>query len=200
MFQKKRIDIKEFQIISTVSEEPLSSFCFVEFSAVRTKKKSFSGTFVGRFLDSTICAQGKIVFAENAKIEKKINQLARVHELITKKTENKLVVLKSDDEYSIKWQSKKLKIQLWDSALEDDDRMTVIINGQKVLSNKKMLSKKETINYNLKEGINSVEIIADSEGHQANNTTRIELIDKKIKHAILSELQVGKKITIKINH
>ena len=45
-----------------------------------------------------------------------------------------------------------------------------------------------------------VEIIAENEGEKANNTTRIELIDKKTKHAVLSELQVGKKITIKVNY
>ena len=35
----KNIEIKEFQIISTISEEPTSSFCFVEFKAERKKKK-----------------------------------------------------------------------------------------------------------------------------------------------------------------
>jgi hypothetical protein len=198
--RKKKIELKEFQILSTFSEEPISSFCFLEFSAEPEKKKSYVGTFIGRYPDSTICAQGKIVFAEKAKIEKKIKQVQKIQDLVTKKADNKLVVLKSGEEHIINWQSKKLKMQLWDSALEDNDRMTVLINGEKILSNKKMLSKKEIINYRLIDGENIVEIIADSEGDRANNTTRIELIDKKTKHAILSELQVGKKITIKIYH
>lgn len=195
---KKEIVLKEFQILSTLSEEPISSFCFIEFTAEPKKKKSYKGAFIGRYPDSTICAKGEIVFAEKSKIEKKLKQVQKVGELVTKRVNNKLIVLKSGEKHSVKWQNRKLKMQLWDSALEDNDRMTVLINGQKVLSNKKMLSKKEIINYRLNDGENIVEIIADSEGERANNTTRIELIDKKTKHAILSELQVGKKITIKV--
>ena len=65
-----------------------------------------------------------------------------------------------------------------DSSVEDGDRMTVIINGEKVLSNATMFSK-NSISYPLINGENVVEIIAENEGEKANNTTRIELIDKR---------------------
>ena len=61
-------------------------------------------------------------------------------------------------------------MQLWDSSVEDGDRMTVIINGEKVLSNATMFSKKNTISYPPTNGENVVEIIAENEGEKANNT------------------------------
>jgi hypothetical protein len=63
-----------------------------------------------------------------------------------------------------------------------------------------MQNKKKSISYKLLEGENTVQIIAENEGEIVNNTTRIELIDKDNKHAILSELQVGKQITLKLIH
>jgi hypothetical protein len=47
-------------------------------------------------------------------------------------------------------------------------------------------------------GENVLEFVAENEGESANNTTRIELIDRKTKHPILTELQVGKRVKIKI--
>ncbi|MEC8610276.1 MAG: hypothetical protein VXY06_00835 [Bacteroidota bacterium] len=199
-YSKKSIEIKEFQIISTISEEPISSFCFVEFKAQRKNKKTFHGDFTGYYLNGEVCASGKVLFSEKAKLEKQLKRVQKVQEIITKRSENQLTFLQSGDEHTINWESKKFKMQLWDSSIEDGDRMTVIINGEKVLSNATMFSKKKTISYLLRHGENVVEIIAENEGEKANNTTRIELIDKKTKHAVLSELQVGKKITIKVNY
>jgi hypothetical protein len=198
--KKKKIQLQEYQIITTVSEEPLSTFCFIEVSA-SLEKKVFTGTFTGRYPDSTICAQGKVTFAEKAVINKKIKKFERVlqvQELIAKRKENKVLHLKSGDVHTINWNSNKFKINLWDSAIEDGDRITLIINGQEVLSNKEMVSKKEKIVYDLLPGDNIVKLQADSEGKINNNTTRIELLDKRTKHAVLSELQVGKALTFKI--
>lgn len=199
-YSKKSIEIKEFQIISTISEEPISSFCFVEFKAQRKNKKTYHGDFTGYYINGEVCASGKVLFSEKAKLEKQLKRVQKVQEIITKRSENQLTFLQSGDEHTINWESKKFKMQLWDSSIEDGDRMTVIINGEKVLSNATMFSKKKTISYLLRHGENVVEIIAENEGEKANNTTRIELIDKKTKHAVLSELQVGKKITIKVNY
>ena len=199
-FTKKQIEVKEFQVISTLSEEPISRFCFVEFSAQRTNKKAFQGDFKGYYLNGEVCASGTILFSEKAKLEKQLNRVQKVQEVITKRNDNQLTVLKSGDVHAIDWESSKFKMQMWDSAIEDNDRMTVIINGEKILSNYPMQNKKKSITYKLLEGENTVQIIAENEGEIVNNTTRIELIDKDNKHAILSELQVGKKITLKLIH
>ena len=63
-----------------------------------------------------------------------------------------------------------------------------------------MRSKKKKINHTLQKGTNIIELIANNEGRAPHNTTRVELIDKKTKHAILSQLEVGKKVILKIVH
>ena len=151
-------------------------------------------------MNGEVCASGKIIISEKAKLEKQIAKVQKIQEIITKRSDNRLIVLKSGDEHTIDWTNNKFKMQMWDSAIEDNDRMTVIINGEKVLSNYSMKNKKKSITYKLMKGENTVQIIAENEGDIVNNTTRIELIDKDNKHAILSELQVGKKITLKLMH
>ena len=197
---KKKLALKEFQIISTISEEPISNFCFVNFEANRKGKKTYEGSFNGFYLNGEVCASGKIIISEKAKLEKQIAKVQKIQEIITKRSDNRLTVLKSGDEHTIDWTNNKFKMQMWDSAIEDNDRMTVIINGEKVLSNYSMKNNKKSITYKLIKGENTVQIIAENEGDIVNNTTRIELIDKDNKHAILSELQVGKKITLKLMH
>lgn len=196
--------LKEFQVLSTLSEEPISNFCFIDLKAQlkgSKKKQSYDGVFVGRFLDGKECASGRVVFADKAKLEKKMKQVQKVQELIgDKKLDNKLVKLASDETYELLWLSDKFKIHLWDSSQEDDDRVSLIINGVRVLDNEVMRSKKKKISHALQKGTNIIELIAENEGKAPHNTTRIELIDMKTKHAILSQLEVGKKVTFKIVH
>ena len=61
-----------------------------------------------------------------------------------------------------------------------------------------MSSKKKKIIYSLQKGTNIIEILAENEGKAPHNTTRVELIDNKVKHAILSQLEIGKKVTFKV--
>lgn len=201
---KEVLYLKEFQVLSTLSEEPVSNFCFIELNALMKgskKKRSFEGEFVGYFPDSTECARGKVVFADKAKLDKKMQQVQKIQDLVGEKKEtNKLVKLKSDETYEAYWISDKFKMHLWDSSQEDDDRITLIINGERILDNEVMRSKKKKISHPLLKGTNTIELIAENEGRAPHNTTRVELLDKKTKHAILSQLQVGKKLTFKIIH
>jgi hypothetical protein len=194
---KKEMKLKEFQIISTKSEEPLSNFCFIDFVVLK-EAKGFSGDFIGKFPDGKICAEGKIVFAKKSKFDKKIAKAKKIQEVLTKRLENKPVLLKSGDEHQIGWENKKIRIELWDSAIEDNDRISVLLNGVIVLNNKEMKNKKEVLKLELLSGENILEFVAENEGEMVNNTTRIELIDRKTKHPLLAELQVGKRIKIKI--
>ena len=134
-----------------------------------------------------------MVFADKAKLEKKVKQVQKIQELIgDKKQNNKLVKLTADETYEVLWFSDKFKIHLWDSSQEDDDRVSLIINGQRVLDNEVMRSKEKVVHI-LQKGTNIIELVAENEGRAPHNTTRVELIDKNTKHAIISQLEVGKK-------
>ena len=79
---KKKLELKEFQVISTLSEEPISNFCFVELEANRKSRKTFEGSFKGFYLNGDMCASGTIIISEKAKLEKQIAKVQKIQEII----------------------------------------------------------------------------------------------------------------------
>ena len=203
----KSFQLQETQILSTSSEAPLNTFCYINMNLSFKGKfgsKRLEGTFRGNFLDSTECENGKIILMEKKKIEKKINKIKKKVEKkyqkqyqdtsLVKKTQ----ILKDGDDFTINWESKKLKFFIWDANKEDGDKITLIINGNIVLNDVKTKNKRKKIKYKLQEGENIIEIKATNLGTSPPNTSRIELIDKKIKYPIISQLELGKTAIIKI--
>jgi hypothetical protein len=197
-FLKKEMKLNEFQIISTISEEPLSNFCFIDLTVTKNKK-GFSGEFIGKFPDGKQCAEGTIVFAKKSKLEKKIKKAKKIQEVLTKRAKSRPVLLRSGDSHHINFKNDKLRIELWDSALEDNDRISVLFNDKIVVDNKIMRNKKEVLELRLKQGENIFEFIAQNEGKSPSNTTRVELIGKKVKYPLLTDLKVGEKVEVIIN-
>jgi len=69
----KSFQLQEIQILSTNSEAPLNTFCYINMNLSFKGKfgsKRLEGTFTGNFLDSTECASGKILLMEKTKLKK----------------------------------------------------------------------------------------------------------------------------------
>lgn len=195
--------IEETQIIQTNSEEPLESFCYVKMNLTikgRFGSKRLEGTFTGNFIDNEECASGKIILLEEYKIKKILEKIEKKIEKEKKKvtTIKKISVIKSGDDLSINWKSKKLIIKIWDANKEDGDRVDLLINNKIILQNFKTKSKPKKIKLKLKKGINTVYIKATNEGSSPPNTSRIELIDNNTKYPILIQLEKNKSVNIKI--
>lgn len=76
----KSFQLEETQILSTKSEAPLNTFCYIKMSLSLKGKfgdKRLEGTFTGNFLDSIECARGKIILIEKQRMEKKINKVKK---------------------------------------------------------------------------------------------------------------------------
>ena len=70
----KSFQLQETQILSTNSEAPLNTFCYINMNLSFKGKfgsKRLEGTFTGNFLDNTECAKGRIILMEKKKLEKK---------------------------------------------------------------------------------------------------------------------------------
>ena len=199
----KSFQLQETQIIYTKSEAPINSFCYIRMNLKlknRFTKKQLEGNFSGNFLDSIECAKGKILLAEKSIIEKKIKKIEKKIEKQTKKDEIiETSILKDGDSLSIKWQAKYITIKIWDSNKEDGDRINLSINEDIILDNYETKNKEKKIKYKLKEGLNKILIEAKSLGSSPPNTSRIELIDKKKKYPLLTQLELNKSITIDIH-
>lgn len=199
--------LQETQILSTKSEAALNTFCYINMTLSLKGKfgsKRLEGTFIGNFLDSIECARGKIILMEKKKIEKKITKLKKK---IKKQIEKEKLdstqilqtqILKDGDNFTINWKSDKLKLYIWDANKEDGDKIQLKINGDIILTDYETKHKRKRVKYKLQEGENTIELTALSLGDSPPNTSRIELVDRKIKYPIISQLEIGKTAIIKV--
>ena len=199
--------IQETQILQTNSEAPLNTFCYLNMNLSfegRFKKKRLEGTFIGNFLDNTECARGKIIMMEEEKIKKKVKKIKKKFEKqYTEKLDStnlvqQTITLNEGDDFSIKWKNKKVKLFIWDNSKEDGDRIRLKINNQVILDNFETKNKRKKISLKLQEGENIIEIKALNIGLLPPNTSRIELVDSKTKYPIMTQLETGKSVQIKI--
>ena len=131
----KSFQLYETQILSTRSEAPINTFCYINMNLSFQGKfgsKRLEGTFTGNFLDSIECAKGKVILIEKKKIENKISK-------VKKKIENNIIsldttqiiqtqTLKDDDNLTIHWKGNKLRLHIWDANKEDGDKINLKIN------------------------------------------------------------------------
>jgi len=203
----KSFQLQETQILQTKSEAALNTFCYINMNLKFKGKfgsKRLEGTFIGNFFDSTQCASGKIILMERTKLEKKIEKIKKK---IGKKIEKEKIdttqilqtqILKDGDDFTINWESKKLKLFIWDANQEDGDKIQLTINGNIILDDFETKTKRKKIKYKLLEGENTIEIKAINLGAFPPNTSRIELVDSKTKYPIITQLELGKIAIIKV--
>ena len=203
----KSFQLQETQILQTNSEAPLNTFCYINMNLSFKGKfgtKRLEGTFIGNFLDSTQCASGKIILMEKKKLIKKIEKVKKKIDKQASKTltdTNQIQqtkVLKDGDDFTINWESDKIKLFIWDANQEDGDKIQLIINGNIILNNFETKNKRKKIKYRLVDGENTIEIKATNLGTSPPNTSRLELVDSKTKYPIITQIELGKSVIIKI--
>jgi len=203
----KSFQLQETQILQTKSEAALNTFCYISLHLSfkgRFGAKRLEGTFTGNFLDSIECASGKIILMEKTKLKRKIEKIKKkIEKKYTEKHQDTSLVkrtqiLKDGDNFTINWESNKVKLFIWDANLEDGDKITLTINGDIILYDFETTNARKRIKYRLVDGENTIEIKATNLGTSPPNTSRIELVDNKIKYPIITQLELGKTAIIKI--
>ncbi len=203
----KSFQLQETQILSTKSEAALNTFCYINMTLSFKGKfgsKRLEGDFTGNFLDSTQCASGKIILMEKKKLEKKISKIKKKIEkqIEEEKLDSTQIlqtqILKDGDDFTINWESNKLKLFIWDANKEDGDKIQLTINGNIILYDFETKTKRKKIKYKLQDGENIIEIKATNLGNSPPNTSRIELVDSKTKYPIITQLTLEKSAIIKV--
>ena len=192
--------LQETQILSTKSEAPLNTFCYINMNLSFKGKfgtKRLEGTFIGKFSNDTECARGKVILMEEEKLKKKIEK--KYPEIAT---DTNLVqqtkILTDGDDFSVNWENDKLKLFIWDANKEDGDKIELKINNKIILYDFETKNKRKEIQFKLQKGENIIEIKATNLGTSPPNTSRIELVDSKTKYPIITQLELGKTAIIKI--
>ena len=197
----KSFQLHETQILSTKSEAALNTFCYINMTLSLKGKfgsKRLEGTFTGNFLDSIECAKGKVILMEKKKIEKKIAKVKKKIEKKYPELVQQTKILKDGDDFSVNWEGKKITLFIWDANKEDGDKIELKINNKIILNNFETKNKRKKIKYRLQKGRNIIEIKSVHPGTSAPNTSRIELVDKKTKYPIITQLELGKSVIIKV--
>ena len=139
--------LQETQILSTKSEAPLNTFCYINMNLSFKGKfgtKRLEGTFIGKFSNDTECARGKVILMEEEKLKKKIDKIEKKIEKNSLETvpDANLVqetkILKDGDDFTINWENDKLKLFIWDANKEDGDKIELKINNKIILANDKI--------------------------------------------------------------
>ena len=202
---EKTLHIKETEILTTNSQEPLENFCFIEMKLEKKGifgSKRIEGEFNGYFLNKKKCARGRIIMIEEKKlrkIKKKIALNKRERVKKEEKEEEEEILMKSGEKFTFNSERKKITLLIWDANKEDGDKIDLLLNSVTILSNYETKNKAKKIRIKLEDGKNIIVVKATNEGINPPNTSRIELIDGKTKYTVDVQLQLDNNITIEIN-
>ena len=201
---EKTLHIKETEILTTNSQEPLENFCFIEMKLEKKGifgSKRIEGEFNGYFLNKKKCARGRIIMIEEKKLRKIKKKIALNKRERVKKEEKEEeeILMKSGEKFTFNSERKKITLLIWDANKEDGDKIDLLLNSVTILSNYETKNKAKKIRIKLEDGKNIIEVKATNEGINPPNTSRIELIDGKTKYTVDVQLQLDNNITIEIN-
>lgn len=211
----KNLKFKEEDVLYTKS--PLSDdvFCFVNFSGkvkLTDEKNKIDGDFKGFFKNRTKCIDGTLTLIGSKKIYKLLNKInskiqkSKKVDNVTKVKFNPIHILDSlkvnnlgkDQNLSVFVKSDKIQLEIWDSKIEDGDKIDLFQNGKKIIDNYTVLNKKLVINVKLDSEKNIFRIEAISEGEIKPNTAMIQLIDDDKTYELSTNLKKGEKTSITI--
>ena len=218
----KRIIFTETRKLITRAKQDFEELCYLNGSLLlelNPKISKIKGTFVELNALGKQCNKGKIsiispdsYFRLKKKIET-IEDVAKVEKPIIKKQQDavkkpliipsfetdKKITIKDGDEITVYWNSDTFKLEIWDDAKVDDDKVTIKFNEKVVLDKFSIKKKKKVLNLPLKEGDNKIIITANNIGRIGLNTARVDLFDELIKHEIITKLELNKSVVVNIH-
>lgn len=213
-YNKEKLSFSEFENISTKSDYPDSTFCYVHIYNAKVKlkgKKSIiQGHFYSRYKDGSICVEGDIYLTgedqllgklekvtKRAKVFVKDEKLAKTEKHISDTKANlKDVLLSADDKLKFKTASPMVYLKIWDAEHEDGDRISIFKNGINILDNYKVIKEPKIILVTMDSPIENIRIIATNEGRIPPNSANIAVIDNKDLTPIKVALNKGNEVSI----
>lgn len=213
--KEKLFSFKEKDILYTKSKFDESSFCFVNFSGkvkLVENTSKVEGDFKGLYKNNTKCIDGTVTLIGSNKIynlANKVNKKIQKSKKVDAKTKEqvnpiaildslKINKLSSNQNLNVFWNSKKFKMDIFDSEKENGDIINVYHNNVLILSKYKVLKTKKSIDIVLSSSTNEFVIEALNDGLIAPNTAKIILYDDKRTIELLSKLNKNEKASITI--
>jgi hypothetical protein len=199
--KKGSLSFSETKNLNTKSSAGKSEFCYVSANDLNVRKVSgkeiVSGSFIGNFPSGEKCAQGSIYLVNAYELEtivgknKSLDSLKTVMEKSTRLTKNSI--------HELKWVSNSVIINIWDSYIEDQDKINIYVNG--TLRYGAIEAKEKSAQYTIpfidKEMVIKIEAL--NEGTAPPNTANLNLIDKSAGYLLQTILKKGESMEIHLS-
>ena len=201
---KHTITINEKKLISELPQN--TSTCLVNAVLTYTAGKSkypLSGTFTSNDIDNKPCGKGTIEFTNSGYI----SEIFKDDTPVVKKAPEYEVQETQTGEYEItngitkqfEWHSDTCNFEIYDGGIIDGDEVSVIFNGQNVLTNYVLAKQKKLVKLLLNKGKNTITILAEYEGKVPPNTANVIISDGNRRYKIKAFNYAGDKANIIIN-
>jgi hypothetical protein len=160
------------------------------------------GTFTGKDEDKKKCGDGVLEFqqantAGSVFYTDTIQQLPVAHADSVAKNElpgENTITAGIQKEYD--WISDSCVLDIWDSGVIDGDVVSVLFNGQNILSNYTLAKEKMQLRLRLIKGANTITIVAEDEGNNPPNTAEMLLTDVEARYKITAFNKKGEKAIV----
>lgn len=191
-FNNNELTINENDIMYTKSTTDYKDFCFLRLTVKQESSGNFellSGNFDGYYLDSSICASGKVSLIDSIPFKSPGDKL-----IPDNKKELKPFTVKTITEKNyLSFITKKDSIQfnIWDSGKIDNDIISIYHNDNLVIANYSLVKDKLILDVGLAKGNNIFKIKAIDDGIYSPNTSRIEILGGKKSYNVVTSIDKG---------
>lgn len=209
------ISFRETANVSSRSTARTDEFCFVQVNKARIKemngKALLQGRFTGVFSNGQKCADGSFYLISARYLEqmaekflqggyiKNKDTLSRVKQQVEQLKERKdKTVLKGDETLQVVWSSNEIILDVWDGQYEDQDEISIYVDGKKILDQFVIRQQKKTLVIPFTGKVSKVEIFGLNEGLSAPCTANLFLRDGDTIISMMTELKKGEHATIRL--
>lgn len=176
-----------------------------------------AGDFRGKDVNGKECGRGAIVFElpdgpgslfdTEVPAQQPVPKKAPAPEVAVKKetvpevkseapAEMRMVTATQQQQYE--WNSDTCIVEIWDGEVADGDAVTVVFNKHKVLENYGLTVSRKQVILPLKGKVNTLTIVAESEGKAPPCTSRVMLYDGRVHHEVMARIEKGQSADIVI--
>jgi hypothetical protein len=210
------LSFQEISNISTKSDADASTFCYIKVDnlpvTVQDEKNVIKGDFQGFFPNGDLCASGEI-YVVGADILERLSSSDDSKEDTTetdtqnndpitlkqlKKVINPNKQLSHSQSFTINWESKEVKLNVWDSYFEDHDKINIYVNDKLMFDNIEVRERKKSFELPFVDGKCTLKIEAVNVGLAPPNTVHASLIDGGVVWPFLTKLNKGEYALIEI--
>ena len=203
----KRLEFKEYKVISTKSKQGLDNMCYIHFFGEQKKllgNDMIVGKFVGYYNNGKKCGEGTINFLNKEKANERLDSFFRnkKDDSIVSKSDIKSfiqgvpITKKDNEETTLVWKSDSLKFIIWDNDKVDNDKVRLVINGKMVKELNLTQTSYEYVRAFTEDVI--IEIIALNNGFFPPNTSRILFLDHTDKFYFSNSLNENSSLRFKV--